>query len=96
MSKANKDFHLIDELFPTASRTSLASPAGLTSPTSPTTSVGTKRTFKISDELWNDFIDLVAIKKVTQAELINELIKNAIDADRDLIDRYREIIGEHK
>ena len=93
MSKANKDFHLIDELFPTASRTSLSSPAGLTSPT---TSAGTKRTFKISDELWNDFIDLVAIKKVTQAELINELIKNAIDADRDLIERYRAIIGEHK
>lgn len=93
MSKANKDFHLIDELFPTASRTSFASTTGSTSPT---TSAGTKRTFKISDELWNDFIDLVAIKKVTQAELINELIKNAIDADRDLIDRYREIIGEHK
>ena len=96
MSKANKDFHLIDELFPTASRTSLASQAGLTSPTSPTTSAGTKRTFKISDDLWNDFIDLVTIKKMTQAELINELIKNAIDADRDLIEQYRAIIGEHK
>lgn len=93
MSKANKDFHLIDELFPTASRTSFASPTGSTSPT---TSAGTKRTFKISDDLWNDFIDLVTIKKMTQAELINELIKNAIDADRDLIEQYRAIIGEHK
>jgi hypothetical protein len=82
-----KGYNLIDGLF--SKKTGTAVAKEVTVPT-------TKRTFKISDDLWNDFIDLVAIKKVTQAELINELIKNAIDANRDLIDRYKEIIGEHK
>ena len=41
-------------------------------------------------------MDLAAVKKMTQAELINELIKNAIDADRDLIDRYRSLSDDIK
>ncbi len=91
MSK-NRDYKLLDTLFPTIGLASFASSAGSTSPSS----VCTKRTFKISDELWTDFIDLVAIKKVTQAELINELIKNAIDVNRDLIEQYRAFFREHK
>ena len=93
MSKGREDLELVNILFGSASRTSFASTTGSTSPT---TSAGTKRTFKISDDLWNDFIDLVTIKKMTQAELINELIKNAIDADRDLIERYRALSDNAK
>ena len=37
-----------------------------------------------------------AAKKLTQAELVNELMTNAIAADRDLIERYRKFFGEHK
>lgn len=92
MSK-NKDYALLDELFPTASRASSASPTGMASSTS---SASTKKTFRIFDCLWSDFVDLAAVKKMTQAELINELIKNAIDADRDLIDRYRSLSDDIK
>lgn len=95
MSK-NKDYALLDELFPTASRASSASPTGMASSTSSASSASTKKTFRIFDCLWNDFVDLAAVKKMTQAELINELIKNAIDADRDLIDRYRSLSDDIK
>ena len=63
---------------------------------SSTSSASTKKTFRIFDGLWSDFVDLAAVKKMTQAELINELIKNAIDADRDLIDRYRSLSDDIK
>ena len=51
---------------------------------------------EISNDLWDDFVALAAAKKLTQAELVNELIKNAIAANRDLIEQYRTFFGEHK
>lgn len=62
----------------------------------PKTALTTKRTFKISNDLWDDFVALAAAKKLTQAELVNELMTNAIAADRELIERYRKFFGEYK
>ena len=51
----------------------------------------TKRTWKIKDDLWEDFVALVATSGLTQAEYINKLIADAIAENRAKIDKYKEI-----
>lgn len=51
----------------------------------------TKRTWKIKDAFWSDFVVLVNLSGLTQAEYINLIIGDAIDKNREKIDRYREI-----
>lgn len=51
----------------------------------------TKRTWKIKDELWEDFTALVAISGLTQAEYVNKLIADAISENRARIVKFKEI-----
>ncbi len=48
-----------------------------------------QRTFKISNEFWYDFVDLAAARRLTQAELINQVIEDAVKDNLEEIDRYR-------
>lgn len=48
-----------------------------------------QRTFKISNEYWSDFLILAQVRKQTQAELINELIKNAVLENQEIIVKYK-------
>ncbi len=50
-----------------------------------------KRTFKISTEFWDDFLILAKLKGKTQAELINDLIKQSVLANQDKIEKYKEL-----
>lgn len=86
-----KSFDLLAGLFPDKNNTpeTVKEPEQKEVPT-------TKRTFKISNEFWNDFVDLAAAKKMTQAELINTLIAESVNRDADLIAQYREFFGGHK
>ena len=76
-----KNFNLIDNLFskPTAVGGAIEE---VPAPT-------TKRTFKILNEHWSDFVDLAAARKMTQAELINELIETAVRENTEQIANYR-------
>ena len=51
----------------------------------------TKRTWKIKDELWEDFTALVAISGLTQAEYVNRLFADAIAENRVKIEKFKEI-----
>ena len=53
-----------------------------------------KRTFKISNEYWDDFLILFAAQKTTQAELINTLIKKAVQENSEKIANYKKIISK--
>ena len=83
---------LIDGLFPGKTGSQRAAIAE----SEPKTALTTKRTFKISNDLWDDFVALAAAKKLTQAELINALIAESVNRNADLIAWYREFFGEHK
>lgn len=50
-----------------------------------------QRTFKISNEYWDDFLILAQARKQTQAELINELIKNTVLENQEKIRKCKEI-----
>ena len=50
-----------------------------------------KRTFKISTEFWNDFLILAKLKGKTQAELINELIKQLVIENQEKIEKYKKL-----
>ena len=83
-----KNFNLLGGLFP--DKNSEKEPAVTPAPKEagvPTT----KRTFKISNEYWDDFVDLAAAKKMTQADLINSLIETCVKENAELIERYREL-----
>lgn len=53
----------------------------------------TKRTFKISNKHWKDFIALTALKGKTQAEMINALIEKAVEENQQEIARYKEFVN---
>ena len=76
-----QNYNLIDSLF---TKTKAAGGASEDAP-APTT----KRTFKIVNEHWQDFVDLAAARKMTQAELINELIETAVRENIEQIETYR-------
>lgn len=52
----------------------------------------TKRTFKILNEPWDDFLILAKLKGQTQAELINSLIERAVGENAEEIERYKELV----
>lgn len=52
----------------------------------------TKRTWKIKDSLWEDFVTLSNALGITQAEIINLLIESAIEQNRAKIKSYNAII----
>lgn len=52
----------------------------------------TKRTFKISNKHWEDFIALTALKGKTQAEMINAFIQQAVEENQEEIARFKEIV----
>ena len=52
----------------------------------------TKRTFKILNDSWEDFLILAALKGKTQAELINSLIEQAVSDNAHEIERYKELV----
>ena len=56
----------------------------------------TKRTWKIKDELWEDFVILVSISGLTQAEFVNNLISDAIEKDCEKILNYKDFIKKLK
>lgn len=87
-----KEMKLIDGLFPGKTGSQRAANAA----GEPKTALTTKRTFKISNDLWDDFVALAAAKKLTQAELINALIAESVKRDANLIERYRKFFGEYK
>lgn len=87
-----KEMKLIDGLFPGKTGSQRAANAA----GEPKIALTTKRTFKISNDLWDDFVALAAAKKMTQAELVNALIAESVNRNADLIARYREFFGEHK
>ena len=93
MSK-NNNYNLLDGLFPQNKPSE-----GGTNTVIPKNN-RQKKTFKIEMAFWGDFLDLVAAKNVTQEDLINELIKDEINANKELIERYRafrsESFGAHK
>ena len=82
-----KDFDLIDGLFPA----NKAKQEKHEKKTRNGNAGAKQRTFKISNEFWDDFVDLVAAKKMTQADLINFLIENCVRENAELIERYREL-----
>ena len=57
-------------------------------------SLTTQRTWKIRNELWDDFTALVATSGMTQAEYVNKLIEQDIEQNRERIEKYREMIGK--
>lgn len=57
-------------------------------------SLTTQRTWKIKNELWDDFTALVAASGMTQAEYINKLIETDIEQNRLRIEKYRDIIAQ--
>ena len=85
--KNNGNYGLLDGLFSTPTTTaSKQAPAEADKNTTET-----KRTWKIKDDLWEDFVALVATSGLTQAEYINKLIADAIAENRAKIDKYKEI-----
>ena len=86
------DYNLLNGLF--ASPTSSARRA---SSTSLTCQLGyTKRTWKISDEHWEEFMALVALSKKTQAEVINDLIAKAVEENTKEIFQYLKLFSKNK
>lgn len=57
-------------------------------------SLTTQRTWKIRNELWDDFMALVATSGMTQAEYVNKLIEQDIEQNRLRIDKYNAIIAK--
>ena len=85
--KNNGNYGLLDGLFSTPTTTaSKQAPAEVEKNTTET-----KRTWKIKDELWEDFVVLVATSGLTQAEYVNKLIAVAISENRVKIEKYKEI-----
>ena len=76
------NYNLIDGLFSKKTGTAETASEEASVPT-------TKRTFKIANEHWQDFVDLAAARRMTQAELINELIETAVRENTEEIEKYQ-------
>ncbi len=87
-NNSKQNYGLLDSLFSSPTQRTIASSENTKK--SPTT----QRTWKIKDELWDDFTALVATSGMTQAEIINKLIEDAILQNRERIDKYKEILGK--
>ena len=83
----SNDFNLINSLFNNSLKQA--------NTVSPAQQVGfTKRTWKISDEHWEEFMALVALSKKTQADVINELIAKAVEENTKEISKYLELFSK--
>ena len=88
------NYNLIEGLFAkqSTSRASSTSSASLTSQASGYT----KRTWKISDKHWEEFVALATLSKKTQADLINDLNANAVEEKTKEISEYLKFFSKHK
>lgn len=50
-----------------------------------------KRTFEINDAVWEDVETLLFVKKIKQVDFINDLLKSAVEANRELIERFKKV-----
>lgn len=41
------------------------------------------------NEFWNDFVTLAAARRLTQMDLLNKLIENAVQENREEIEKYQ-------
>ncbi len=86
----NQNYGLMNSLFTTPVQTPKL--AGSTENTKK--NLTTQRTWKIKNELWDDFTALVAASGMTQAEYVNKLIEQDIEQNMERIVRYREMVGK--
>lgn len=54
---------------------------------------GTKHTFPIPDELWNDAMLLIQAKGLSQVDFIQELIRCAVEENRGAINAVKQMRG---
>lgn len=54
----------------------------------------TKRTWKISDEHWEEFVALSKIQQKTQADVINDLIAKAVEENTKKISEYLKFFSK--
>lgn len=54
---------------------------------------GTKRTFPIPDELWDDALIVMQAQGLKQVEFIQGLIRDAVEANREMIDTVKKMRG---
>lgn len=81
------NYNLINGLFTSpTSRASSTSSAGQTG--------FTKRTWKISDEHWEEFVALSKVLQKTQAEVINDLIAKAVEENTKEISQYLKLFSK--
>lgn len=80
-----KNYNLIDGLFSTKPTQIMVANSSDEKEKSQTT----KRTFKINNEFWNDFVTLAAARRLTQMDLLNKLIENAVQENREEIEKYQ-------
>lgn len=55
---------------------------------------GTKRTFPIPDELWNDALIVMQAQGKKQVEFIQDLISRAVEENRPTIEAVKKMRGE--
>lgn len=55
---------------------------------------GTKRTFPIPDELWNDALIVMQAQGKKQVEFIQDLIRSAVEENRATIEAVKKMRGE--
>ena len=55
---------------------------------------GTKRTFPIPDELWNDALIVMQAQGKKQVEFIQDLIRSAVEENRTTIETVKRMRGE--
>lgn len=55
---------------------------------------GTKRTFPIPDELWNDALIVMQAQGKKQVEFIQDLIRSAVEENRATIETVKKMRGE--
>ncbi len=83
----NNNYNLINGLFEKSVKPVLAAstepPVGYT-----------KRTWKISNEHWEEFTALAKLLQKTQADLINELIAKAVEENTKEISEYRKFFSK--
>lgn len=89
MENNRVDYSLLDNLFLSKSKTVRQTQQDENNMQIETTQ---KRTFKLSIEFWEDFLILTKIKEKTQAELINELIKQSVLENQEKIENYKNLL----
>lgn len=55
---------------------------------------GTKRTFPIPDELWDDALIVMQAQGLRQVQFIQGLIRNAVEENREIINTVKKMRGD--